>query len=43
MDKNFVQADNSNLPKMVALMIALFCQNNDDFSAAELKNIKTAM
>jgi hypothetical protein len=43
MDTNFVQADNTNLPKIDALMVALFFKNNDDFCAAELRNVKTAM
>ncbi|CAH1967460.1 unnamed protein product [Acanthoscelides obtectus] len=43
MDLNFVQADNSNLPKVDALMVAFFFKNNADYYAAELKHVKTTM
>ncbi|GBP65153.1 hypothetical protein EVAR_48630_1 [Eumeta japonica] len=43
MDPNFVRADNSNLPKINAFMVAHFFKNNADYYAAELKNVKTAM
>lgn len=43
MEKNFVQADNTNLPKIDAISIARFFKNNPDFYAVELKNVKTAM
>ncbi|CAH1990295.1 unnamed protein product [Acanthoscelides obtectus] len=39
MDLNFVQADNSNLPKVDALMVAFFFKNNADYYAAELKHV----
>lgn len=42
MEKNFVQADSRNLPKVDALMIGKFFKNNQDFYAVELKNVKTA-
>ena len=34
MDKKLEQADNSNLPKVGTLIIALFFQNDADFGAA---------
>lgn len=43
MDNSFVRADNRNLPEVDAFMVALFFQNNTDYYAAELKNIKTAV
>ncbi|GBP20933.1 hypothetical protein EVAR_9502_1 [Eumeta japonica] len=43
MDPNFVRADNSNLPKIDAFMVAHFFKNNADYYAAELKNVKTAI
>ncbi|GBP60211.1 hypothetical protein EVAR_81357_1 [Eumeta japonica] len=43
MDPNFVRADNSNLPKIDAFMVAHFFKNNVDYYAAELANVKTAM
>ncbi|CAH1961609.1 unnamed protein product [Acanthoscelides obtectus] len=43
MDLNFVQADNSNLPKVDALMVAFFFKNNADYYVAELKHVKTTM
>ncbi|KAK9736905.1 hypothetical protein QE152_g11184 [Popillia japonica] len=43
MEKNFVQADNTNLPKIDAISIARFFKNNPDFYAVELKNVKTAI
>lgn len=38
-----MKADNSNLPKVDAFMVALFFKNNADYYAAELKNVKTAV
>lgn len=43
MDTNFVQADDSNLPKIDAFMIAQFFKNNTNFCAPELKNVKMTM
>lgn len=43
MDANFVQADSSNLPRIDALMVALFFKNNADYYSSELKNVKTAV
>ena len=43
MDPKFVRADNSNLPKIDAFMVAHYFKNNADYYAAELKNVKTAM
>ncbi|GBP32019.1 hypothetical protein EVAR_21052_1 [Eumeta japonica] len=43
MNPNFVRADNSNLPKIDAFMVAHFFKNNPDYYAAELKNVKTAI
>ena len=43
MESNFVRADNSNLPKIDAFMVALFFKNNADYYAVELKNVKTAV
>ncbi|GBP47923.1 hypothetical protein EVAR_31463_1 [Eumeta japonica] len=43
MDPNFGRADNSNLPKIDAFMVAHFFKNNADYYAAELKNAKTAI
>lgn len=43
MEINFIRADNSNLPKIDAFMVAVFFKNNTDYYAAELKNVKTAV
>ncbi|KAI8426144.1 hypothetical protein MSG28_005094 [Choristoneura fumiferana] len=43
METNFVRADNTNLPKIDAFMVARFFKNNADNYAAELKNVKTAV
>ncbi|KAI8439757.1 hypothetical protein MSG28_013444 [Choristoneura fumiferana] len=43
METNFVRADNTNLPKIDAFMVARFFKNNADYYAAELKNVKTAV
>ena len=44
MESNLVRADNSNLQKLDAFMVALFFKNNAaDYYAAELKNVKTAV
>ena len=43
MESNFVRADNSNLPKIDAFMVALFFKNNADYYAAKLKNVNTAV
>ncbi|GBP50270.1 hypothetical protein EVAR_40812_1 [Eumeta japonica] len=43
MDPNFVRADNTNLPKIDAFMVAHFFKNKADYYAAELKNVKTAI
>ncbi|KAL1487866.1 hypothetical protein ABEB36_015516 [Hypothenemus hampei] len=43
MDKSFVRADGSNLPKIDALMVGLFFKNNPDFYSAELRNVKTTL
>ena len=43
MESNLVRADNSNLQKIDAFMVALFFKNNADYYAAELKNVKTAV
>lgn len=36
MEANLVRADNSNLPKIDAFMIALFFKNNFDYYAANM-------
>ncbi|CAH2104028.1 unnamed protein product [Euphydryas editha] len=43
MEPNFVRADNSNLPKIDAFMVALFFKNNANYYGVELKNVKTAV
>ena len=43
MESNLVLADNSNLQKIDAFMVAIFFKNNADYYAAELKNVKTAV
>ena len=40
MESNFVRADNSNLPKIDAFMVALVFKNYAEYYAAELKMLK---
>ncbi|XP_022828364.1 uncharacterized protein LOC111357789 [Spodoptera litura] len=41
MEGGFVKADNTNLPRVSALMIGKFFAANPDFCSAELRNVKT--
>lgn len=43
MEKGFMKADSSNLPRVDSFMVAQFFANNPDFCSAEFRNVKTSL